>query len=126
MAFSGDGYGGSNENHPLELGTYQDGGPPICGICNQPVSGDDRVDAGEFSYVHRGCRDTAKVEFKYLTLDDEPVPTGHCVVPDHRETVLTVTIRTIGALPVDQVYHLIQQKFEVVNIKPVGGTIWVK
>jgi hypothetical protein len=51
---SSDGYGGSNDNHPLENGTYQDFGPPICGICNVAVEADDRVDAGEFSYVHRG------------------------------------------------------------------------
>lgn len=99
-----DGYGGSNDNHPLTNGTYDDG-PPLMGI-----------DGSTGNYV----------EFDHRTLDGEPITDHRCIVPDHRLTTFTVTVRSIGAVPVDQVRHLIQQKFEVTNVEVTGGTIFAK
>lgn len=120
-----DGYGGSNDNHPLTNGTYDDS-PRGCCICQKPMLAEDAVDVGEFSRAHRGCRDTASVTFAYKTLDGEPITDHRCITPDHRETVLTITVRTTGALPIDRVRHLIQKEFEVVDIAPTGGTIYAK
>jgi hypothetical protein len=119
-----DGYGGSNDNH-LTNGTYDDTERGCC-ICGKPMLAEDTVDVGEFSRAHRGCRDTAAVEFEYKTLDGEPITDHRCIMPDHRETVLTLTIRTIGGLSVERVRHLIEKEFEVLTLAPTGGTIYAK
>jgi hypothetical protein len=124
---SSDGYGGSNDNHPLTNGTYNDSDPPVCSICNKPISqAEDRKLTGEFSYGHKGCIDAARVEFQYLKVDGTPVPRGHCVMPDHRETTVSVTIRSNNALSLDRVKDILQREFEVTKITITGGTIFVK
>lgn len=114
-----------NDNHPLTNGTYDDS-PRGCGICGKPMTAEDSVPIGELTNGHRGCRDTAAITFNYETLDGDPITDQRCVMPDHRVTELTLSIRTLGTLSVERVRELIQREFEVVKVTPTGGTIYVK
>lgn len=62
----------------------------------------------------------------YKTLNGETINDQRCVMPDHRETTLTINIRSQNALSMDRVRHLIQREFEVLGIVETGVTIYVR
>ena len=60
---------------------------------------------------------------KYIYANGQPIPQGHCVVPDHSVQTFTVTIRSLRTLSPETIKNLIEKKFEVLDCEETAGTI---
>ena len=63
---------------------------------------------------------------KYLKVDGTTVPQGHCVVPDHRITTVTIELRSISWIDAEVLKAAIERRYEVTDMEVTEQLIVVK
>lgn len=62
----------------------------------------------------------------YKKIDGSEVPQGHCVMPDHRMTTFSITLRTLDAVSAERLRRLLETQFECIGMEKTGELIIVK
>jgi len=63
---------------------------------------------------------------KYIEINGKEIGRGETVSVDHIETTFTVTLRSLQSIGDDTLKRLIQRQYEVIGIKTVDTTYFVR
>lgn len=59
------------------------------------------------------------MDAKYTYKDGTPVPSGYCVKPDHWDTTVQITLRSLTPIDLEIIKRMIQERHEVVSLTTV-------